>query len=83
MPLRIAAKKIPSIATPGLGRDLATAMVGSARVPMMIVQPTPTAATYAFTGPSLTTAAASLSKSIQAASPLRQPSMSVSKGLFQ
>jgi hypothetical protein len=79
MKIRIAAKKIPNITTPGLGRDLATAMGGSARVPMMVK---PSTSVYHLSGPNLTTGAISLSKSIQAASPIRKP-MEASKGLFQ
>ncbi|CAJ1943353.1 unnamed protein product [Cylindrotheca closterium] len=78
MQIRIAAKKIPSISTPGLGRDLATAMVGSAKIPMV----KPPSLAYSVSGPNLTTGALSLSNSIRAASPIRKP-MGVSKGLFQ
>ena len=77
MQIRIAAKKIPSIATPGIGRDLAAAMVGSTRIPFAAPKAAP-----ALSAPVLTTGASSLSKSIQAASPVRKP-MELSKGLFQ
>lgn len=77
MQIRIAVKKMPSIATPGLGRDLATAMVGSRRIPMVITKPQ---TTYTFNTPALTDGP--LGQSIQAASPNRRAT-AVTKGLFQ